>query len=60
MSLFGDFSSAEEVDSDVEKCFDEGTRGRGAGEGVGATVVWVAEEVELEFARKRDWEWLEK
>lgn len=63
-----DLSSAVK-DREVEKCFEEGSRERGAtGEGpselstdaaeAGCVCVCVTDGDE--FARKRDWEWLEK
>ena len=61
------FSSPEEVETKVEKCLEEGTRGRAApgvlaAAGVCAVVVVVVVVCEfvLELARKRDWEWFEK
>jgi len=52
------------VDREVEKCFEDGTRGRGSVV-VGAGGWDVAEDdddwFDVEFTRKRDWlEWLEK
>ena len=41
LSLLEDFSSPEAEDTKVEKCLDEGTRGREAGAGLGVVVVWV-------------------
>lgn len=38
LSLLRAFSSP---DTKVEKCLDEGTRGREAGAGLGVAVVWV-------------------
>ena len=60
LHLLRDFSSPEVEDTDVEKCLDDGTRGRGTGARLGVVVVWVVVVCELELARKRDWEWFEK
>lgn len=60
---------SSEVETKVEKCFEEGTRGRGGADWLllvvvdGAAVDTVAVVVVLEvveLARKRDCEWLEK
>lgn len=63
------FSSPEElVETEVEKCREEGARGRAAAAAVWEVVVEdivdVADADELalvfELARRRDWEWFEK
>ena len=60
------FSSPDAVETKVEKCLEEGTRGRTAVEGLAdaglcaAVVVVVCELALFELARKRDWEWFEK
>jgi len=71
-SLPAGFSSPDElVESDVEKCFEDGARTRGGGCGGFAGFAVVGEAlalllpavcvcVVLELARKRDCEWLEK
>lgn len=60
LSLLRGFSSPGEEATKVEKCLDEGTRGREAGTELGAVVVWVVVDWGLELARKRDCEWFEK
>lgn len=60
------FSSPEAVETKVEKCLEDGTRGRAATGGVAVAAGWVVVvvvavcELVLELARKRDWEWFEK
>ena len=57
--------SSAVVETKVEKCLEEGTRGRAAPGGLAdaglcVVVVVVVEFAALELARKRDWEWFEK
>ena len=60
LSLPCAFSSPAAVETKVEKCLEEGTRGRAGGgadaAGWVAVVVVVCELVVFELARKRDWE----
>ena len=60
-SLFEGFSSPDEwFDKDVEKCLDDGARGRVVTEGICAAaavpVFVVFPFVAVELARNRDWE----
>ncbi len=59
------FSSPDAVETKVEKCLEDGTRGRAAPGGLADAGLWVVAVVVvklplLELARKRDWEWFEK
>ena len=61
--MFEGFSSPDEfVDRDVEKCLDDGARGRVVVGAIGVAVeaVFVVFPLAVEFARNRDVEWLEK
>ena len=62
-------SPAAVVETKVEKCLEDGTRGRAPVGGAAAVGVWAVAvvvvvvvdwEFAVELARKRDWEWFEK